>query len=816
MDLINYFKSFKRYIQFNSKGVILSIIGLIIGVSSFMTLLAFFLYENSYDQFLEGHENIYRVTLEKYKHEEFLYHKAGSVYAIGPLMKESIPEVTEFVRCGFERGILVKDNEVFNHQPLFYADTSFFDVLPLPLIHGSKETALEQPYSVVLSQRAAKRFFGDQNPVGQTIDVNYAVPCKVTGVFEDLPDNSHFDFEMILSLSTGDVFVRPGWGAKNQSWSGEGWMYTYVSLQPGVSPGDIEQKIKKVVAEHFPQALKDKGLAYHYHLQPLSSIHLNSTLEGEFKPNGNKFNLYVIFSFGLIILLISWINYINISTAELIENYKKINVRRVLGASRNDLITQFLFNGFLIHLFSVIVGGLISWQLVNLLGPMVQKHFSIFEVYRPYGYYVILLLPIVGLLVTSSYPILMFSSLKSIQLSKGAFSFYKPGTKFEFRAGLLVFQLAMAVFLIVSLLSVYNQLDFIQSKDLGYNRENILSAAIPISLNGDSLKYQKFKSFKNDLERMSKVVAVSPFLLKIGDELKIERGVTKFEGDALEDVRIRLNKVDEDFHKVLGIEILSGKSFDKNYESNRGKVIISKKTVDLLGFDKPSKVVGQIIHLSNNEGNKESIYEVIGVVSDYHHESLRESIKPMLYVNGINKGFGSWAVRIESGNTLQTIQQINQVYKKHFPSDPFDYEFTDNYIDQLYKDDITFSKVIIVFTVVAILLVCMGLLSHIIFTTQQEMKSIGIRKTIGAAVTDILILYFKRYFKLTVIALIIACPLAYFSLEQWLQNFAYRNEIGFKIFLFTGISSLLIVGGTIFWQCLRAALVNPVEILKHD
>lgn len=811
--ILYYFKTARNNIIKSFKSSAINIIGLAIGITTFFILGLYVHYENSYDDFLENADNIYRVQFNRYQNGDLQFRKAMSVYAIGPLMKENIPEVEGYARGGYEKCLIYRNKNRFNDQELLWADSSFLDVIPLEIIAGNKKNALKEPYTTIISETSAKNYFGNEDPIGKPVYLNEHLPFEVKAVFKDIPQNSHMNFKLFVSLSTGNDCERwpnlCGWGDRNRSWGGASWLYTYVKLKKGTDYKDIENKMAKLVEENLPARFKNNNIRFEFLLQPIKDIHLNSALQNELKPNESKKNVLIIFVVGIVVMLIAWLNFINISSFEAFEKAKQIGIRKVVGASKKSILTQYIFETFLQNLISAIIAIILVLLFLPLFNTITNKPFVEYLFQNPYILLIFPFLIVLGTFFSGIIPSILMASFNPVKVIKG--KLFTGKEKFTARKILVQFQLIASIILIISVLAVYKQISFMQSRDLGYDKDFVLVAAAPRSLNMDTTKYAKFKLLRERTIANPSITEVTSTLRGMGMELLNNYNVNMINGNPIPEVSLVLNVIDNNFVNVYGSEINSGTNYEENLALNRNKVIINETAARKMGFDNPHEAIGQYISSNNNNSNK-----IIGVMKDIYQESLHKDLKPTIYFNGHPRIFGCYAFKISSTNIKKEVNYIEKEWYTLYPHDPFDYVFLDNYINDLYKSEVKFGRILMLFTILAIFITSLGLLGIILISTKKNIKQIGIRKVNGAKHIDVLSFCIKDYVVSNIIALIIGIPVGYLLMDNWLGNFAYKTELVWWIFIASGAISLIISFLTVSWQSLLAAGKNPVEALRYE
>lgn len=802
--LKNSFSSIFRRKSF----ALINIVGLSLGITVFFMLFVYVKYENSYDKFLPDSENTYRVELDIYQNGKLQSKKATSTYNIGPMLKREFSHVKEYARAGFEKCLVYKNHVKYNAQELFWTDSTFLKVLKVKMLRGDVTTALAAPYSVVLSDKMAHKYFGDEDAMGKTIFINEHLQFTVKGIFKALPHNSHLNFKLLLSLSTGNV-LWPGWGTNNVGWGGYWWLYTYITMTPGTDAAQIESRINKMVKEQMPDNLLAQNFRFDFHLTKVEDIHLTSKLENEFKVNGSKQNTNILFIIAIIIILIAWINFINISSSEVIEKAKDAGIRKLNGASRSHIMIQYLLEVFILNCVSLGFTMVFIKIFITYFEGVSGVPLEAFLLQNSYLYLYLFSVVFVGTILSGIYPAIVLSSFKPHLVLKG--SIFEGKSNFALRKVLVVFQMFATIVLIVSAITIYKQINYINSKDLGYNKEQLLIVEAPSNLNMDSTKFAKYLHFKDIILKSPKVKSVTSTAWGMGQQCIGERTYNTINGKNNINIILSENQIDQDFLKTFGIKLLAGKNFEFRPQQINDKALVNLKAVKEMGFQNPKDIVGSVISVSGNHR-----VQIIGVINDYHQESLKNKVKPMICFYRHPNIFGSYAILLSPGKISNSVDFIKEEWEKQYPNAPFDYKFLDSQLEAMYVAEKRFAKLLVLFTSLAIIIACLGLLGLIIIMTRKMVKEIGVRKVNGATVLEIITMINRQFTKWVVIAFIIAVPLSYYAMSMWLSKFAYKTDLSWWIFAVAGLATLGIALVTVTWQSLFAATRNPVVSLRYE
>ncbi len=792
----NYFKiAYRGFLKRKSYSFI-NLFGLSTGIACCILILLFVTDELSYDLFHENSDRIVRIQRQQINNAGDVTKTAAINYSVADLVQEHITDVETVTRIS-KREVRVKsEDQVFTESGFLFAEPSFFDVFSVRLLSGNTETSLNSPMSVVLTPEMAKKYFGEVSPIGQTLTINDEYLFTVTGIAKEMPGNSHFHYDFIASMeSTKSMFPN----SMFEHW-GNIWVYTYALMRDGADVTNLQNELDQIVNEFGPPALAQFGVSFY--LQPFSEIYFYSKTDSEIEPSGNALFVYVFLVVAVLILLIACFNFINLSTARSSWRAKEVGVRKVLGASRRSLVRQFLSESILYSFIAFLMAILfIEFSLPSINGFLAKDlSLNLFS-NIPLLIGFISLFLFVGLFA-GSYPSFILSAftpskaLKGNSKSEGGFNTY-------LRKGLVVFQFSISTILIVGTMVVYTQIQFIQNKDIGLNKDQV----IILKLNNPESRNQT-GSLKQTLLSNSNILGVAG----VSDELptslnswRVRKAGTNEETDEL----LKIMAVDPDFFDVLDIELVSGRNFSEERTSDLSSAVILNQTaVEHFGFQKP---VGEQLYFSTTDRST----EVIGISQDFHNQSLHSDIIPIAF-----HFYPSWIdnlyIKVSADNLQETIAGIESQWKSSYPGFPFEYKFLDNSFEQLYQADQKLGVLIGIFSLLAIVIASLGLLGLASFTTELRFKEIGVRKVLGASISDILQLLSKDYLLLLVISLLIAIPSAYFIMQSWLTNFTYRISFSPLLFAGAGIITVLIALFAVSTQSIKAATMNPVDTLKSE
>ncbi len=792
-----------RYILNQKKYSLVVVIGLSVGLAASFLIYSYVYYEKSYDNFHQYGDNLYRVVVTNQKSLKD-YKSPYSYSPQGPVAVSEIPEVKNYVRLLTRPQVVIsnlsgeKESEPYTVQQYYYADSSFFDLFTFPLIQGNPKTVLAEPGSVVISQTIATKLFGNANPLGEQLNVDGQYSCTVTGVFKDIPENTHLRFNLLFSLNSLN------WIMGKNAWENHSF-FTYLLLKDGANPRDVESKI---TAAYLKENRAVNQAKCEWKLQPVGDAYLKTT-DFTSKPEAFKFGdnriVYFLSLIAILILCIAGINYINLTTAKAAERFKEIGVRKTNGAGKLQLLYQFftesvLFNILGIQLAGVMVVLVYAW-FANAMG------FS-FSFRQSTGFWSVVF---ATLAITVFLPGLLTSLVLSsynpvkIQSTNNASS-----SGFSFRNGLVIFQFIIIIGLMVGVIVVNLQLKYVHSVDLGFQKEQVLVLNAPrIGFNNE--KESQLESFRQDLTKHPEVADVTASVNIPGQRFGSGNGGPALNGEENHDTYFRVGRVMPNYLDFYGIKLIAGRNFSGNREADNQSVIINEEGVKEFGLKDAANAISKKATWNGHECT------IIGVTQSFHQQSLHILPEPMIiYTMPFENTYNYILVRLIAGDFEKSIALVEREYKATFAGNPFDYFFLDSFFDQQYKKDIAFRKLFSFFSVIALLIGFLGLYGLTTFRIIKRTKEIGVRKVNGARISEVVVLLNKDIVKWVVIAFVIATPIAYYSMHKWLENFAYKTNLSWWIFALAGLLALGIALLTVSWQSWKAATRNPVEALRYE
>ncbi|MEM7110200.1 MAG: ABC transporter permease, partial [Bacteroidota bacterium] len=789
----NYFLiTFRNLLQYKTFSAI-NIFGLTLGIVCFTFIFLYVNHELSYDKFHENSDKVYNVPLT--------WHFGGTVLPtaratsrVGPLLEESFPEVKSFLRITHPGKLVIKSALLISEEhEIFYADSTFFDLFTFPLLEGDPKTVLTEPNSILLTATLAQKYFGNDwqalSVVGKTLNIE-GVEYEITGLIKSPPLNSHLQFKGLMSFSTLPESKGRG------DFSGSSYM-TYINTADNTNPVFLDDKIDTLMANIF-----EEGSGVTLDLTPLEDIYLKSRMDTGLGPISDIKYVYIFSVIGLVIILIACINYMNLSTSRSVERAKEVGIRKVMGAVRKQLTIQFLSESALITLIALVIGIACLFLLLPLFNQLTGKTFSATSLFTTDLIVTLGIVWLVVSLLAGLYPALVLSGFRISTILKGSFKFSTRGA--WLRKSLVIVQFTISSTLIVGTAVIYQQLDYIQSENLGFDRDQVI--ALPMN---DQVK-EKLSTLKNELNGIEGVVNLSA-TMQLPGRVQFESTMAHKEGEENRHL-MRLIPGDINYLNTLSLKLISGEDFTDLKSKEKYQFIINEQTANFFGWDM-EQAIGQPMKIWNQEWGT-----IVGVVKDFHFASLHEEIKPLVIFFRPQNYFmhHNLIVKLETNGLANTLEKMESTWKELFPEKPFSYVFLDDYFGKLYNKEQKLSKMFTIFAVIAIFIGCLGLFGLASYTAFQRSKEIGVRKVLGASVSSITFLLSIDFTKQVVISLVLSLPLAYFLMEKWLESFAYRVDVGVGIMISSALVVLSIAWLTVGYKSVKAALANPVDTLRSE
>jgi len=796
----SYFRLAIRHLFKNKVFSLINIIGLAIGFACSFLIFLHVYTELSYDDHFEDADYIYRLAV-KASMSDNAFEAAVTGGPLAQILQRELPEVINYTRLREGRmTLLTADDKSFYEEKILYADSSFFELFSFEIIAGDPDKALIHPYSLVLTEKIAKKFFGDSNPIGKEIKWNNNQNYIVTGVVKNLEKKTHLDFDILTSFST--LYQNERWRNFIQSLFAYSTL-NYIKVHRGTNPEDLETKIAGVVDKHMSEGLAEYGGTYDVFLQPITSIYLHSNILHELRTNSDVSFVYIFTAVAILILIIACINFVNLSTAKSLKRSLEVGIRKVFGANKGMLFRQFISESILIVVISLILAIVLFNLALPVFNNLTDNNFTM-GLFFDWNYllFMVGIVIIVGFL-SGSYPALYLSRFKPISVLKG---FFLAGSKkYGFRNVMVVVQFIISVFLIAGTLLIYRQISYINNKDLGIDNKNLAV----IALRNRSMT-QNYSSLKAEMENLPGVLEVTGSSSYLGN-FQQRRGFYP-EGGTVDNMILMLHlQTDPNYLEVLNAHFLQGRNFFENSKADSNAIIINKAYLEELGWNDP---LGKNIYIPG-EGDVGYPLKIIGVIDNFNFASLHEDVMPLIIMNQPER-IRYLSIKINPEDKKQVLSLISSKWEELFPEYPFEYFMQQTKYEEMYSSEVNMSRLFVYFTILAIFIAALGLFGLSSFTTEQRTREIGIRKVLGSTTSEILVLLSKEFARLVIIAIIIAIPVSWFGMDKWLQSFAFQTNISWWIFAISGIMAILIAYLTIIFQALKASRTNPVKALKYE
>jgi putative ABC transport system permease protein len=800
----NYLSPALYFILKNRLFSILNIIGLALGMMTSILLIKYVIFEFDYDKFHKNYNEIYRVTYKRYQDGQLLYHSAWSFAGIGNAMKSEIPEVEDFSRIFVWRGS-ISDGRMKSYDERFvYASSSLLKIFSFPLIMGDAEVALDEINTVLVSESAIKKHFGEEDPIEKFIMLNDKYIFKIVGVFKDVPENSHIKFDYIFSYKTAISIMG---NALENDWRGN-WVMNYILLKNGTNYKEIEIKLNKLIKK-YRQDVNDNGGNIELILQPLGDIHLNSNLKDELEENGEKKIVIALLIIAILILVISWINYVNLSTIKSLKRVKEVGIKKVLGFSKYQLLKQFMFETFFLNSIAVIVAitlvVVMSPVFDNLIGKTI--HLSEKELFLASSVFGGIFLA--GIFFSGLYPAFFLSAFQPFQTLKGNFLHsLKNGF---LRKALIIFQFFMTISILSAVYIIYNQLVFVKNHELGYEKQQIFVIKRPKTDN-DSTYLYNIQAFKKDLLKypIFKNVTTSKIVPGRENPYYSTGSVRRSNADLKDDRTFYFYSADHNFLSTYEIKILAGRDFSLDHIADNEAIIIDEASMKLLNFNSFDEALIEDIYVS---GRKRKI---IGIVKNFFQQSLNYEHCPTVIALNQPNDVRFFSAKINLENSKDVISISSQLWKEHFPKDPFEYFFLEDYFNEQYKHENRLMKVLTFFCILSLIISSLGIFGLSYFEMIKKVKEIGVRRVFGFSIYSIIIMISKTYILLIGISFLFSVPIVYFFISRWLNNFVIKINISVLFFLIPLMIVILVSFLTINYNIVKFSSINPCKSLKYE
>lgn len=801
---------FKREKLFTS----INIAGLVLGYTTCVFVLGYVLFEFSYESEISNSSSIYRVNTKRYLNEKKVYHAGKGPSRLGEVAVEKIPNLEAAVRVYNEICLVYTDEYKSATEKVSWVGKDFFKVFKGVLLIGDPETVLDGPLKTVLTASKANALFGKENPIGKTVKINEGMVFQVSGVVKDPPENTHFKYDYLTTLST---FVKYGWMSPKGNWN-RNFNYTYVTIGNSASKEKVGNDLNALALLHVDPK-KEKGQRLEFELDPIQSIHLNSHFADDFELNGNVSLLYIVITVGVLLLLIVFLNFVNLSTALVLKRTKDVGVRKTFGASKMELRAQYFVEALLLNFVAFVLAALLVLISKSYLEQLFQIHFSFKFLSNPISWLLLLVFFLGTIVLVAMYPALVLSSLNIVSAVKGKLN-HANHTDSTVKKVLLTVQFTASIFLIIGAFVIYQQVNYMKNHDLGMDMKHVLSLQAPSTLNSGfrnkqarAIKERKFRYFKERLLKNSGIKNVGTSMVLPGQDVnrRVINKVQRMDTGEVFEGKMERRIIDESFFPVYGTGFLAGKNFlPSPVDKPRQDVIINDKARKLLGFKSASEAIGKMIHTYNPK------LKIVGVVKDIHLKSLDESVEPTFFVNVHPWEFGYYLIKLDGVHVSEQINFIKSIWEDNYPNDPFVPEFSDHYFNQQYKSYEQFGIIFNALTLLTIFIANLGLLAMVSLSTTEKLKEIGVRRVLGASNKEVFKLMSIGFMRLILISGAIASPMVWYFLQNWLNNFSYKIVIS-PVYFLIGICSVILVALlNISFYAYKALRYHPVEIIREE
>lgn len=798
----NYLLVALRNLFRNRLSSLVNILGLAIGMAAFVLIIQYVRFELSYDDIHEKQDVIYRMQQDRYNKGEISTQWAAGCSAVGQALYENFDEVENFTRFQKIDGVLSFGEKKFREEEMYMADTSFFDIFSFKVLKGDPHTGLGEPLKMMLSQSIAQKYFGDQDPLGESMRFDGGLELEVIGVYEDAPRNSHLKPDIIASWETMVRFRGP---EINTAWQWDGF-FNYIQLHPESDYKEFEAKIPAFVEEQIGENLESFGAGVIFNLQPLKSIHLHSDFMFEAEPNGNARSVYALIVIAVFLVIIAWINFINMSGARSLERAREVGMRKVTGAFRSQILVQFLIESVVMNLLAILLGVILVAVLHPSFNLLTGEPLN-YSLATNAGFWTgVLVMFLAGAFLSGIYPALFLSSFKPTTVFQGASELKVGGL--GMRRILVIFQFATSLLLLAGTLTVYIQISYMKNSDLGVDIDNVMVLTGP-SVN-DSTYAETFSAFKGELLRNPDITKLTASISVPGRQPKWNAGGIRKLSEGNEDGnQYRIVGFDYDFVEFYDLSILEGRNFSREFGQNSQTVLFNEAAIELMGFeDNPSAMNVPIFFWGDT-------FNIVGVLKNYHQEGLKTDTEPLIF-RFFEDPNGYYSIKVNPLKTQEVMTYVEEMWMQFFPLNPYEFFFLEDYYNEQYRNEMRFGRVFGVFAFLAIFIASLGLFGLSSYTTIQRTNEIGLRKVLGSSSGNAVLLLLRYFVIQVLIAVPIGLGLGYYIMHGWLQNFAYRVGIGWWFFLLPLLMVLLITILTVSSQVIKTANVNPANSLRHE
>jgi putative ABC transport system permease protein len=795
-----HFLSAKRTLLKNRGIAVINICGLTMGLTAFLFIIHYLFYEVSFDSFFPGSASIYRINADIKTGEEIFYHGTKTSRGLYFSLKKDVPGIEANGDAYFESCLIRYKESQLAQQRVLWVDEGFEIVFPFNLTKGNID--FTRPLTGIIAKSKVSAVFGNEDPIGKIMKVNEGMPVEITGVFNDLPSNTHLTADYYISLKTWENY---NWISRNPDWNSNSY-WNYIKLSRGVNLKTMEKTLTDIVNANTTRRVSQRTSTIF--LQPLSDLHYIRGLEGEMGSQTNQKSLFFLFIIAVLTILIAWINYVNLSTALAAKRADEIGMRKLIGASGFHIWLQSFIETVILNLLAILLSVILYRAFLNVFAgyfeiPLSQAVFPV-----KYVFLSLFGIALLGIFFSSLYNTLTLTGLNPFSGKKAV----KKNQSFQ--KGMVIAQMALSIVFISITLTVYKQILFMKKADMGISLGEVITINAPASLNTDTAKRTRFLSFRRDLLQEPIFKSATANIFTPGQAPRY--GYTEYvrpDAGIRPNSRFFENNGDDGLIETFGLKLLAGRNFSSRPSDNRRKVMLNESSVKELGFINPEEAISKNIYRANRDTIP---IEVIGVLADFHNEGLQKPIYPMIYNNGHPFEFGFYSVRLNTSNITKALENLKVIWLNHYPSDPMDFFFADEFFFRQYQSETRFGKFYTTLTILSITIACLGLYGLIVFYLNQKRKEIGLRKINGARVGEVMVMLNKDFTQWVAVAFVIALPVSYYIMHKWLQNFAYRTELSWWIFVLAGLIALGLALLTVSLQSWRAATKNPVEALRYE
>jgi len=801
----NYFKiAVRNFIKYKTYSLI-NILGLAIGTAACLLILHYVSFEKNYDKFHSDSERIYRLRYERISENGEAVRFASSCPPAALRIRDNLDEVEKIARIfRYKASVSQKDTKFFEEK-IFFAEKDFLDILKFNFLEGDPLNGISEPGNAFVSRSTALKYYGTENVLGKTFSIDKQHEFQIVGVFEDIPQNSHLKFDFLLPWESLLTIVGKEY---DEAWGHSG-SFTYLRVQPGTKQADLQNKISKLVDDELGESLKEYKMELLLPLQPLEEIHLNSHFMQEYEVNGDEDSVNFLFIIAIFIIVMAWVNYINLSTARSLTRAKEVGLRKVVGAERKQLIIQFFVETFVLNLLAI----LLAVGIVEFFNPYFSLITNIPQEFKIWNHsWIWSAIPFMllgGVFLSGLYPVLTITSFKPITILRGKYSNSTQGI--ITRKVLVAFQFVLALILITGTFTILQQITFMKEQSVGFNMEQTLVVKGP-RVRGDNFESTN-ESFKQTILQNADIGNICLATEVPGRQIYWDAGAIHKQGeDASSGKNYQIVGIDYDYINLFDLEIIHGRQFSREFPAEESSLILNETAVVWMGFDSAESSVGKKVSYWGE------IFTIVGVMKDFHQQSLRQGFEPHIY-RFMPTGRGNramYAIKLNVETVSRTIKDIQTQWNKFYPGNPFEYFFLDEYYNQQYQADELFESVFSLFSFLAIFITALGIFGLSAFSAAQRTKEIGIRKVLGAKSSDVFVLLTKDFLIILGLSFVVALPILIYGINLWLNDFAYRMALNIWLFVLPLILVYCITLLTISYQTIKVAISNPVESLKYE